>query len=316
VSVPVNRGGLTFAGAFLNPIVFDDIATYSASYEDARNPGSQIDTRNDYGAYGGLRHWSLAFGTQVAKGFGVGLSASLVTGRQRSTAVFDSSYNDTVILANDQSQQQGVYAGYDVRVGLMYNYLDKFRVGLRIALPQVLFLREDFSVLNPDGSTLWDTTYEGTMYSSYTGALGASATLPFMVVSAEIRGRAPYGLVFVNDPGLSSSQAGRACMEAGVGAEVPLVVIPMAARAGYSVGQVDQHAYVVKYSGMASPQWSDDGTKAESYRHLISAGLGVVAGKCRIDLAYGHQMWSTSKDNVLTQDFSHDRLLLSVGFRY
>ena len=325
VSVPANRGGLTFAGAFLNPTIFDDIAAYTARYEDPDSPGDQIENTNDFGAHGGLRHWSLAFGTQVAKGFGVGLSASLVTGRQHREYIFESKVNGvTVPLVDGHMQSDGFYAGYDLRVGLMYNYLDKIRIGLRAAIPQVLMLRETQDTLSDDvldsllgdGSVLGGSTYEGTMYSSYTGALGLSATLPFMVVSAELRVRAPYGLVFVDDPGLSSSQANHACMEAGVGVEVPLVVIPMAARVGYSVGQVDNHAYVVKYSGMASPDWSDDGTVAESYRHLVTGGLGLIAGKCSIDLAYGHQMWSTSTDDVLKQDFAHDRLLLSVGFRW
>jgi len=299
-AVPTSMGGLTFAIGFQNPYVFDDNLKYHGRYDTANS--ININSR----PYGGLNFYTGAFGIQVAPGLALGAALSFVSGSEKvkESAVI----NDTSVSYDDEPTYD--YSGYDIRFGMMYVFQKTYQFGARIVLPQTIWFK------NED-----NTSDKGQLFSSFSGALGASATYPLLVVSAELRFRAPYDLVLPDEQIPDSSIAHNVNLGGGVGFIVPLGKSDFSLRAGYSFDQYDPYTFAKKYSG-ESWQWSSDSGTTMGIvqdRHLVTGGLAYTSKSFSIEAGYGMQFWKINTKGItnrLSEDHDFSRFSLSMSFRY
>ncbi len=309
IALPTARGGLSFAFAYSNPIVFDGLSTFAGNYQDLYTGDIVSVDYNTVRNYGGLNYWTAGFGLQLAPNFGIGLSSSLVTGKEKTIDQFREvrSYDGGQQITLVDDRIIGRYLGYDIRAGLCFK-TDIIDAGARITVPQVMRLKEEF---NDDPL---EDTY--TMYSSWAGAIGISATLPFITVSTEVRGTLPYSFLFPEEDIPESSQAGHTKIGAGVGIEVPMIVAPFIFRAGYSLDEVDLHQYMYLFENEQEFNWSDGGVKVDRNRHQISAGVGYTTASTSFDLAYGFSTWGLITNTYLEETFNAHRILASFTIRF
>ena len=312
IAVPAEKGGLTFALAYNNPVVFDDISRYSGQYDV--NSQNYI-VKNQYKTSGGLKYWTGGFGLQVAPGAAAGLSASLVSGRENAkqfTNVWIDHQLDSSNFFYDDDIE-GKYLGYDITGGLLYKR-DLFSAGFRISFPQVMTLTEEYTGPLYPGETSVTSKYKAKIYSSYSGAAGFSLTLPFLTLSTEGRYTLPFNYVFPSEDIPQSSQANFFKLGGGVGVELPLVVLPVLIRAGYSYDELDLHHFAYKYKG-EDIDWSDGGISVDRNINQFTAGLGFAGSSASFDLSYSLSIWALSAD-ALKQDYKSHRVMASFAIRY
>jgi hypothetical protein len=319
---PTSQGGFSIAAAFQSPITFDDARKFSGSYYD---PSQQtVFVGRDEKTYGSLNFWTAGFGLQVAKGFGIGASASLVTGDENRREAF---YRDTNGILGDSMFSDDYdrtttrsYVGYDVRFGLLYNFVKHFSVGARFVLPQTIWFSEDASETNPDLSGSDVYTYpqaRGKIFSSYSGAVGFSGSYPFLTASAELRIRAPYSFVSPNEDFPASSLADKTIFGAGIGLEAPIVTSAVLLRAGYSWDQFDTHLFASQYDDPKIPaNWDPLGEAPNKDVQAITAGVAFIMKTACLEIGYGYSFWGLETNDVLTEDHSQQRVSASLSFRF
>src|SRR5690554_1884853 len=315
MAIPATQGGLTVAGAFQYPIIFDDISSYNGSYLDVSN--RKIEVEHQLKNSGGLRLWSAGFGLQIAPSLAAGLALSLISGKD------DAVDNYMDIIDNDlyshKIKIEGKYFGYDLRLGMMYR-TDLFGAGIRLCIPQIIKLRE------------WengDRIGEALMYSSYSGAGGFSFSLPFVTVSVEGRATLPMDYLFPSEPIPSNSQASRFKKGGGIGLEFPMIVAPVLLRLGYSYDDLDLYKYVIRYEDQGSryfdwygyglehvPANVDQGIEVDKNRQQLTAGLGFFNSSASFDISYGYQFWSIITRKNLKQDYNMHRVSTSLAIRF
>jgi hypothetical protein len=325
-AIPASRGGLTFAGAVQSPYIFEDNPTFSGMY---RKGDKTISLDQQFKGYGSLTYLSGAFGVQVAPGFGVGATASLVLGSERIHKIFsrytDGQFNDPINDDYDQTIDRG-NVGYDFRIGLFYSPVESLRFGMRITLPQTIWFNEDYFEYYPGTDSLpYGDSFTGKLLSSYSGALGFALKLPYVTVSSEVRARAPYDMVYADENIPTSSPAAHARVGFGAGAEVPLFSTKWVARAGYSWDEYDPFQFVRKYTPKYSDEkdaidWNTGAMSAKKARNLLSAGLAYVENRWSVEGAYGYQTWelNTQVDQgaLLEENYALQRFTLSLSIHY
>jgi len=142
--------------------------------------------------------WSAGFGLQVAKGLGIGAAVSVVSGRGDGSFMLQRITNGGIAdPVNDyyDGTTNDSYIGYDIRLGLLYSFLQRYSIGVRLVVPQTIWFTENQSwnfQYSPD--TNYSDSYTGKLFSSFSGAIGGAAKFPFLTVSAEVRARAPYSM--------------------------------------------------------------------------------------------------------------------------
>ncbi len=322
VALPSSRGGLSIAGSYSNPVILDDVFSFSGG---ATYNGTTTDITRTYRISGNLNYWSAGFGLQVAPNFGIGIATSLVTGKGTGESFLDKT---TITAAADTFSDfddyilEGRYIGYDLRAGLFYK-TKLFNAGARFVIPQIL--RYSDYAKGTFANDYIDGTDKYTMYSPYKGAIGASMSLPFFTVSAEVRSTLPFDYLFPVEKIPENSQAGSFKTGAGLGIEVPLVVAPLIVRAGYSYDDLDLHPYAYDfYSGSDDVKefdWSDAGQTVSKNLHRITAGIGYTTESMSIDLSYGLSTWgirtfSSATHTDLDQTYFLHRVLASVAVRF
>ncbi len=321
-SIPASQGGLTFAGSFQSPFIFDDNPTFAGTYRNVKNQTLAIN--QDYKSYGGLNYISGAFGLQVAPGFGIGAAASLVVGSEKTSKVFYRTTDGAVLDTYgddyyDQIMDRG-YVGYDFRLGMFYLPAENVRVGMRLSLPQTIWFDEDFSEEYP-GSALqsYSSNPTGQLLSSYSGAMGVAVKLPYLTVSSELRARAPYDIAYPDERIPSSSPAAHVKMGAGLGLEVPLFNTKWVARCGYSWDEYDPFVFVRKYDH-ENIIWDMDGLSARQDRNLLTGGIAYVDKNWCVEGAYGYQAWKLDtqfdRNVTLGENYNLNRFTLSFSIHY
>ena len=317
VALPTSRGGMTIAGSYSNPVLLDDVFRFSGTSElDDTITGVE----RAYRVTGNLNYWTAGFGLQVAPNFGIGLATSLITGKGTADSYLDEEIfypdGDTLPIY-DNYIAEGRYIGYDLRVGLYYK-TSIINAGLRLVVPQVIRYHDYASGIY-DGYDI-DGTDKYTMFAPYKGAIGISAVLPMLTVSAEMRLTLPYDYLFPVEKIPHTSQASRFKTGAGIGIEVPLVVVPLIVRAGYSFDDLDLHPYA--YDFVSRPDnvkefdWSDAGMKVSRDLNRISAGIGYITESMSFDLTYGMSTWGIATRTNLRQTYLLHRVLASVSVRF
>ncbi|MBN1575564.1 MAG: hypothetical protein JW913_03375 [Chitinispirillaceae bacterium] len=312
-ALPTTRGGISIAGSYSNPVILDDVFRFSGP------TGNNTSVERIYRATGNLNYWTTGFGLQIVKNLGIGLAASFVNGRSTAEPYYlVNDYNlFTSVSPTDDYTSDGKYFGYDIRAGVFYKS-KMIHAGMRIVAPQVIrhidYLNGVYDDFPIDATDKWN------MYSSYRGAVGVSALFPFVTITAELRSTAPYDLLFPLEK--IHSQAGEYKYGGGIGAEVPLVVLPVIFRAGYSYDNLDLHPFI--YDFVTQPDntrdfdWSDGGMEVIRNLHRLSAGLGYTTARMSFDLSYGLSTYGilTSGVNKLEQLYLLHRVLTSFAIRF
>ncbi len=318
-AIPTIQGGFTMAATYQSPYAFDD--SYQYTYNVNRSPSSFSASEN-YRKYGGLNMWSASFGIQVAPGLAAGLTGSLLTGREESNLVQTFSFLDDPLL--DERMDRS-YMGYDLRAGILYNPDNRIKAGLRVALPQRIRFREkvESEALDTSDDVIYDEAFEykGTMKSAPSGAAGIGLTLPWLTISADVRGTMPFTFVYPGENIPDTSQAKYFKLGGGVGIEVPMVVLPAMVRFGYSYDQLDLHSFIYDYDDYDLDEWvwSDDGISVLKDRQTFSAGIGFVTSGTGLELSYGYQTWAieqSNNDRILKQHFNSHHAMVTFIVRY
>jgi hypothetical protein len=317
-ALPTSRGGLTFAGAFQSPYIFDNNPSFHGSYINTFN--EVVQDEDTYRGYGNLNYWSGAFGMQVAPGLGVGGALSLVTGTEKIKHSFlkltsgvivnsvDDDYNDT---------KERDYLGYDLRAGLLYSFPNKkVRIGARLVIPQTIWF---------DESSTFSGSYKGQLNSSFSGAIGVAGVLPFMTLSSEVRLRAPYDFINPDEAIPTTSPAHDVKTGAGIGAEIPLSTSNFLVRLGFSWDQYDLYEFAMKYDNEPTgidtvgdlTGWSTSEYGVTKDRKLLTAGIAYVLSNASFEASYGYQSWGLSVFKGIRDDSDHlQRFILSMSFRF
>lgn len=314
-ALPTVQGGFTLAASYQTPYSFDHV--HSFSY-DKENNGTVETLGEDLIKYGDLRMWSAAFGVQVAPGLSVGLSGSLITGKEHYSLAYNADTYDSPFY---EENIETSLTGYDFRGGVLYNPNNRFRLGMRVVVPQMIRFTEklvEADLMTDD--TYAKTKYEstGTMKSAPSGSMGVGFTFPWLTVSAEGRFTMPYTFVFPGEVIPESSQAKYFKLGGGIGIEVPFVIIPAMVRLGYSYDEYDLHDYVWEYDDF-DIEWSENGTSVEKNKQTFTAGLGFVSSGTGVELTYGYQMWGLTHENgnrILNQDYDNHRAAVTLIVRY
>jgi hypothetical protein len=319
-ALPTNRGGMSFAASYSNPITLDDIADFSGTYE---LNDSIVDVRERTGrTTGNLNFWTIGFGIQIAHNLGLGIATSIVSGKSTTDFFLDKyiTHPATSFSTYDNYQSEGNYFGYDIRAGIFYK-TERLQTGVRLVLPRLL--RYDYLFQGIADDTLYDYTDKYAMYSSYSGSWGVSVLLPYVTVTTEVRTTLPYDYLFPIEKIPDDCQAGYFKSGAGIGIEVPLVVAPAIVRVGYSCDEVDLHPWMYDYlengdftGNVADFYWSDDGMKVNRLLHKISCGIGFTTATTSLDIAYGFSTWGITTRRNLEQTYYHHRVLASFAVRF
>lgn len=320
---PTSQGGFTMAAAFQSPITFDDVRKFSGDYQ---TPALKtVNVSRDETGYGALNFWTGSFGLQVSEGLGIGASVSFVSGGEDGRNIF---YRDTAGHLGDSIYDDydrtvsRSYAGYDIRLGLLYNFVKHFNFGVRVVLPQTIWFTEDMTEVNPHSPSWGEYTYptaKGRLFSSYSGAAGISGTFPFLTFSTEFRARAPYSFAYPTEVIPSTSLASKTVYGAGIGLEVPLFVSTTLLRAGYSWDQFDTHMFASQYDDHTispTPNWDPQGEVPKGDQHLITVGMAFIMKSACLEISYGYNFWGLETNNVLTEDHAQHRFLASLAFRF
>jgi hypothetical protein len=333
-SIPTSQGGFAFAVGFSNPYLLDDIGYYHGNDTYTGNDSIAVDTtmvprkgasytfdENQFG-YGQFDLWNGAVGWQVAPGFGIGVAAALITGKERKYIsseqqgrVIDKSSGDTILLEKDVVyRDSSSFLGYDFRLGLLYKIGNNVSVGARLEVPRYIAVSLRETIIDYANSEVYHDRYRGDYRFPMVGALGVAATLPYLTVTSDVAVRTPH------PEALESSPLGEWKKSAGIGIEVPIRPISTVLRGGYAFNQLDLYPMKI--------EWEDDDlgedpsytTRAD--KHLFTAGVSVLAQEIiAFEAAYGYSFWEFSnsssswKNDLITFQNMH-RAMFSVSFRY
>ncbi|MCU0609428.1 MAG: hypothetical protein MUF22_06665, partial [Chitinispirillaceae bacterium] len=251
-AMPTSQGGLSFAAAFQSPYIFDQNPSFHHTFSDA---AGSVEQRRIYRGFGNMHFWSGALGIQVAPGLGIGIAPSYVSGSE--TIRDNWRETSSAGVADTTEEKDRTYSGFDVRLGALYSHPKSgIRIGGRLVLPQTIGYVEQ---------STYSGEWHGTLYSSFSGALGVAATLPFMIVTSEIRFRAPYDIIFPEESIPSGSPAHYFKNGAGIGGEIPLSKSNLLLRFGYSYDEYDPYRFAMRYDGepvgfkAGGAAWGTDG---------------------------------------------------------
>ncbi len=324
-SIPTTQGGFAFALGYSSPYSFMDVYRFNGfDIYSNPTPGEVLSNGGDnylrYGdtlwyddfksvSRGGLGMWSAAAGWQVAEGFGVGLTASYLYGKQMNHRAILTHNRRGVFDNVSDLATETVYSGFDLRLGAMYKPNSIVSAGVRIEIPQIVAYR---TLQRYAG---YDQVYKSTgiLRSSLTGAFGLALTLPFATVAADISARSP-------NPDFTDGDLAYWKVGAGGGVEVPLTKINTILRAGYGWKEYDMYPYADYKNDMLLTDTAV--TTRGTDVHEISAGATFVLSKnITFDLSYNNSFFTTQsfytdwKNNV-EKRYSANRFECVLAIRY
>jgi len=288
---------------------------------------------------GGIGKWSFASSFEAAKGFYIGGTFNIVTGSYKSDSDYwevdtKNIYGSNIELVPGDattSDFQSFYqnriidwnlSGWDFQVGILYNYIDKFRFGASIKFPSYISIQENFVV---NAESYFGTGYEYSLYPAinspikyeirtpYEYTLGASGTISMVTVAADMKIMDYTQMEFTNGFSYDYISARQreiddlmtTTIDYHIGTEVKIPNLPIFGRAGFMYFQ--------------SPF---DGDPSDFNRKYITAGAGtVVDEQFIIDFAYTYGWWQNYGDNYgvnvsrTYQDIYMDNWYLNLAVR-
>lgn len=313
---PTSQGGVAVTAQMHSPYIFDDVLVFEGTRSVA---GEAVTTSRDYRIFGNLRYWTGGAGIQIAPGLSIGTALSLVTGGDNTRDIYYRLVDSRLVDTFDDTDQKfaRTVVGYDLRFGLLYRLLDQFQLGVRAALPQRFRFEESLHETYPNqpAEGAYNALYRGKLYSSFSGAAGMAALLPFATFTTEGRVRLPYSFAYPGESIPSSSEANKYKIGAGAGIEVPVPRTGLRIRAGYSWDEYDPFSLVATY-GNEPAGWNNPGSEVTTNRNLVTAGFGYLASRVLLDAAYGYQFYALQTARVLEEDHSFHRVAFSLSVRY
>jgi len=303
-ALPTVQGGLTLAALYESPYTFDNFFNYEYKWNESIMKGEGA-------AYGGLNNWSGSFGVQVANGLAAGATVSLITGTERA-AFSEVDLEDSNSPYELDQEWEYKYMGFGLRAGLLYKPMEFLKLGMQISAPQNLRFKErevDNGKVSNDN---------GRVYRAPSGALGAGIKLPWMIIAVDGRFTMPYTFILPSEKIPRSSQAKYFKLGGGIGLEVPLSMVPVVLRGGYSYDEYDLFSRVLKYDD-ETVDWSQH-YSIDKNRHTVTAGVGFFTSGTGLEFSYGYQTWALTYNPspyyTEKQNYSAHRMAVAFIVRY
>ncbi len=355
---------------FTGALKFDGYNSGTTSYiQDLNNNGSYIpydlyltDTSFNTAINGGLNqsgsilqsgaihNWTFSGAIEASKNLFIGLNLNFISG----------SYNNNNNYYEDDTH--GIYAntpldpgnpntlgfqtfylnrvlnwdlsGWDLKFGLLYQILNKARVGFTVQFPKTYTVKESYTVngnsqfangFNPSlNSSYYSDKVKYDIVTPYELGGGFSYNIKSLILSAQATLIDYTQLKFDNANGLGTDYVNQqnqyikdhlsSVFNYNIGAEYTFPLIGLRVRAGYFV--------------QPSPYQGDPFSFAKKY---VTAGIGyLTADNVAFDLAYAHGSWDTYGDNYgpytvnnkvvvvsrTNQTIKDDRIILSITYRF
>ncbi len=291
-ALPVSQGGASCAFGFNSPYTADETTDLTMNIKSG---STNIFNK----AFGQLNYFTGAFGIQVAPGLGVGGAVSFLIGSgYRYFGITDSSnsWADTYIRR---------YVGVGIRGGILYKINEINSLGLRIVLPQTL----GFSGTLTDSTRTVTLTEDdpGLLTSPLSGAFGYALSLPFLLISSELRATTPNPTAPINSFEASFKVGG------GGGVEIPIGK-SLILRGGYSYDEYDPSPFTYEYS---IPRVSDPShLTILKNQTTLSAGAGfILQSNVSLDIGYSTVSYELQKSSY-SQKNTNQRVNAQFSIRY
>jgi hypothetical protein len=289
---------------------------------------------------GSIDKWSFASSLEVAKGFYIGGTFNILSGRYKSDSDYweddtRNVYGSTLELVpgdvttrdfqsfNRNDIIDWDLSGWDAQVGILYNWFDKFRFGASLKFPSYYTIKEDYLV-NAD-------SYFGTSYgyslnpaindpikykikTPFEYSFGASGTISNITVTGDIKIMDYTQMEFTDGFDYAYRAERQAeiddlfstAIDYHLGAEVKIPNLPVFGRAGFMYLQ--------------SP-YADDPSEFDKKYFTVGGGV-LVDNMFGIDLAYAYGWWKDFGDNYdvnvsrTYQDINVNNLILNLSARF
>jgi hypothetical protein len=289
---------------------------------------------------GYIDKWSFAMSVEVGKGFFIGGTFNILSGKYKS----DSDYweDDTkniygINLPLDPADQttrdfQSFYlndiidwdlSGWDSQIGVLYNWMDKFRFGASIKFPSYYTIKENYLVnadsyfgtgygysLNP----AIDDPIQYDIKTPFEYSFGASGTFSIITVAGDIKIMDYTQMEFTEGFDYAYRAARQkeiddlftTALDYHFGAEVKIPNLPIFGRAGFMYLQ--------------SPYLDDP---SEFDKKYLTVGAGVLIDNTfGLDVAYAYGWWKDYGDNYgvnvsrTFQDINVNNLIMSLSVKF
>lgn len=346
-SVPSSRGGFSFAVGYTNPIILDNVYSYTgwdqylgrdsipSSYGAkiiTQQVGSTIvyDTIVDHLSNGEMMYFgpnnrnkihgqlgmiSGSAGWQVAQGLGFGVTLSFILGREHQNIYSDKRSANDSLFDSSHTELRRSYTGIDFRAGVLIKPIEWLSLGLCIAAPQYIRFEQNVRQEDLFDGYIYPEQYNmGTIKSSFNGSFGAAFKLPFMLLATQANARAP----FVEAEEGSDRSFWKVGLSAGV--EVPVPVLYTLFRAGYAWNELDLHPYEIKWDGGIIS--SEPAYESDKGCHTITGGAAFMFKEFFvIETAYSYTFREYSVTelnwrNPTVEDHSAHRVQCSFSIHY
>ena len=288
---------------------------------------------------GSIDKWSFATSVEVAKGFYIGGTLNILSGRYKSDSDYweedkrniygtalelvpgdlttrdFQSFNLNDIIEWDLS-------GWDAQVGILYNWLDKFRFGASLKFPSYYAIKEDYLV-NADsyfgagnGYTLNPAINDPIKYKIKTPfeySFGASSTISIITIAGDLKIMDYTQMEFTEGFDYTYRAARQkeiedlftTALDYHFGVEVKIPNLPVFGRAGFMYLQ--------------SPYANDP---SEFDKKYLTIGGGILLDNMiGIDVAYAYGWWKDFGDNYgvnvsrTFQDINVNNLILNISVK-
>jgi len=324
-SIPTTQGGFAFAAGYSSPYSFMDVSRYRG-VDVYNDPTPNIVLSNGDGNYlrygdslwyddsknvsnGTLGMWSAAAGWQISNGFGFGVTASFLNGKQMNhRSLYTHNYRGVFDYETDIATETEYY-GFDLRIGAMYQPNTFLSAGARLEIPQVI----RYKTLQRYASDGLVVKGNGTLRSSMGSALGLAATLPFVKIAADATVRSP-------NPDVDEGDLAYWKIGAGVGLEIPVTALNALFRAGYSWKEYDLYPYADYVDDMLQSDVNVDVNGSELHRFNLGTTF-VLSKNITLDFAYTSMFFNTQTvdtdwRNTLEKRYSVNRFDCAFSIRY
>jgi hypothetical protein len=338
-SIPTSRGGVAFAIGLIRPWVLDNVYnakgtdTYTGEGQGSLFNGDTIldgDTisytlhTGDQLTYlnaekhisGQINMIPISLGWQFAEGWGVGVTVAPIFGTEYQKNKYATTKDGRYYFEHTQEKNTRFFYGFNARMGVMYAPGERLRVGMRLEMPQVIGITQNYSISDsayPDYPIEYKNE-QGSLTTNFSGAVGASYKLPFMLVSTEATFRSPTVDAESGSP-LSVWKPG---VSAGV--EVPLTFISTLLRAGYQWKELDLYPYVLEWEAEAFP--FETRYRIDQNRRMFTGGFAIlIKDYATIEAAYAYSMWKYAVvdpdwQNSISESHASHRFQVSFSLRY
>lgn len=287
---------------------------------------------------GGIDKWSFASSVEVAKGFFIGGTFNIISGRYKSESDYyeDDTRNNygsnLELVPGDATTRdfQTFYlndiidwdlSGWDAQLGLIYNWIDKFRFGASVKFPSYFTIKEDYLVnaksyfaayeysLNP----AINDPIEYEIKTPFEYSFGASATVSNITVAGDIKLMDYTDMEFTegfdysyrSDRNSEINDLFTTTIDYHLGAEIKIPMLPVHGRAGFMYLQ--------------SP-YKDDPSQFDRKYFTLGAGA-LINNIFTIDVAYAYGWWEDIGDNYgvdvsrTNQEISVNNLFLNFSIK-